>query len=74
MFKTQNISLNSYGTALISAAGLPNNANAAPKEKTFWENISSALKPEIKNPLTREVTYHVVRGGQWQLISKTIKI
>jgi hypothetical protein len=78
MFKTQNISSNSYSNAPIMAAGFPNNTISTPNEKTSRSSIfhdsENTLKSDIKTPLTREVTYHIVRGGQWQLISKTIKI
>ncbi len=78
MFKTQNISSNSYINVPISAAAFPNKNISVQKEKTFWGNIphdlESTSKSDIKTQLTREVTYHIVRDGQWQLISKIIKI
>jgi hypothetical protein len=78
MFKTQNISSNSYSNAPIIAAGFPNNTISTPNEKIFRgsipNNLESILKSEIKTQLTREITYHVVRGGEWQLMHKTIKI
>jgi hypothetical protein len=74
MFKTQNISSNSCSVALILAATLLNNAVSPPKEKSILNDLESVLKPEIKTQLTKEITYHVVSGGRWQLMFKTIKI